>query len=88
MYSGRDQPKKIPALTESILKEINRRNSISSGSLQILHQMDEEDLNKLIELMPKRKIGYVKLSRYSFVCNRDAFNREFNALTASKMKER
>lgn len=79
-------PKTIPALTQSRLKEINRRSSISSGSLQILHQLDIEELDKLIELMPKQKIGYVKIGYRSFICDRAAFNREFDALTETEIK--
>ena len=51
----------IPSLTEARLKDINSRSSISSGGLQILHQITAGDLCALVALMPIRKIGYIKI---------------------------
>ena len=80
--------KNIPPLTEARLKDINSRSSISSGGLQILHQISAFDLCALVELMPLQKIGYIELGYKSFICNRAAFHDEMNKLVKSKMKTR
>ena len=84
--------KNIPPLTEARLKDINSRSSISSGGLQILHQIPAPDLCRLVALMPKQKIGYIKIGpNYgypSFICDRVAFHDEMNKLVESKMKTR